>query len=47
MAKSHGEGFKHKIKSLLGIRKANAIQKAGIENEEEHGFIFSPDVLKV
>eukprot|EP00795_Rhopilema_esculentum_P009264 gene9264-16954_t len=46
MAKSHGEGFKHKIKSLLGIRKANTIQKAGIENEEEHGFIFSPDVLK-
>ena len=47
MAKNQGEGFKHRIKSLLGLRKATTIQAVGSEREEEHEFIFSTDVLKV
>ena len=47
MAKNQGEGFKHRIKSLLGLRKATTIQAVGSEHEEEHEFIFSTDVLKV
>eukprot|EP00112_Aurelia_sp_Birch-Aquarium-sp1_P022187 Seg616.18 transcript_id=Seg616.18/GoldUCD/mRNA.D3Y31 product=Tuberin protein_id=Seg616.18/GoldUCD/D3Y31 len=46
MAKNQGEGFKHRIKSLLRLRKATTIQTVGSEREEEHDFIFSADVLK-
>ena len=49
MAKNpgHGEGFKHKIKSFLGLRKGATIPAGLHEDKESDEYIFSPDVLKV
>lgn len=47
MAKRQGEGLKHKLKTLLGLKKTNTVPTIGIDYEEEQIYIFTVDKLKV
>lgn len=47
MSKNQGEGIKHRLKTLLGLRKTNPVPTIGNEYEEEQEFIITVDKLKV
>ena len=47
MSKNQGEGIKHRLKTLLGLKKTHTIPAIGHENEEEQEYIFTVDKLKV
>lgn len=47
MSKNQGEGLKHKLKTLLGLKKTHTIPTIGSDNEEEQEYVFTVDKLKV